>query len=73
MDDGAERQPDEDPQRVGAVDELQQRPRDERQRHEVRDQVQRGCAVAGPHANSIEETHFVLCTPGSAGTMIRAG
>ena len=73
MDDRAEREPDQDPRRVAALGDLQQREGDERQRDEVREQVQRGGAVAGPHANSIDATHFVLCTPGSAGTMIRAG
>ena len=43
---------------------------------QVREQVQRRRAVArSRHAarNVIAPTHFVLCTPGSAGTMIRAG
>ena len=48
------------------VEHGEQRPARERQEDQVREPE--------PHAvNVISPTHFVLCTPGSAGTMIRAG
>ena len=72
-DDGAG-EPEQDARRVADVEQLQERPGDQRQRGEVREQMQRGGAVAPAHVrNSIRPTHFVLCTPGRPGTMIRAG
>ena len=67
-------QPEHDPLPAAELERLQQRPGGQRERREVREQVQRRGAVARPHArNSSAPTHFVLCTPGSPGTMIRAG
>src|SRR3712207_7383781 len=52
---------------------LQRDPREGREEGDMHDEVERARPVPAPHANAILATHFVLCTPGSAGTMIRAG
>ena len=62
MQHGRRHEPDEDGHRRARARDLQQREGGQRQRHEVGEDL---------HArNSIDATHFVLCTPGSAGTMI---
>ncbi len=62
--------------RLARAEDLDQRPRAQRQQRQVGEQVERAGAVEPLHhapAKSIEATHLVLWTPGTAGAMIRAG
>ena len=72
-------EPDQDPAAAGDLGDPQERVAAEEQARDDRDQVQRLGAVlvseAVPHVTLkvIRLTHFVLWTPGSAGTITRAG
>jgi hypothetical protein len=66
-------EPGDDAPRVRDPGDLGEGVAGQGEEHEVPGEVQRPAAVARPHANVSLSTHFVLCTPGSAGTMIRAG
>ncbi len=73
-------EPDDEVDDGAAVDDLRECVGADRERREVREQVQRAGPVAPTkqrhgHAasNVMLPTHFVQCTPGCAGRITRAG
>ena len=81
MEDRAADEPDQDVEssREARIEHAADGVDHERDREQMAGEVQRGRPVAAPCAGDHDAihvrlaTHFVQCTPGSAGTMIRAG